>query len=300
VDPKAAEDVMADLWLPTLAMGAATAAMTAIAARAWRGQSAEAKVEAKQPAGSLVERIAPLGGVLRPKDQGELDSLRARLAAAGMRDPSALDLYLAIRVMALFGGLLLGMLLGLRADEPLAGFLLALIFIALGVVGPSFWLDARARERRAQIEISLSGAVDLLVTCIDAGLSLEGALARVGDELGHSSPVLADEFMVVVRELEAGVPVATAVRRMGKRVGLEELDTLCAVVGQASQLGARVGQTLRDYAATSRKRRMAELDERAGKIGAALTLPLAVCLLPASLLVMLGPAIIVVLRTLGG
>ena len=281
------------LWIALGVSTAATVAMTIAAFRAWRRPAAIS-------ASTLSTRLAPLGGMLRPKEQSELDALRARLACAGWRDPEALDLFLSARVLSLVGGLGLALLLAPRAESALSGFALGLVCVAIGFLLPPRFVDSRAAARRARISRALPGAVDLLVTCIDAGLALEQALQRVAQELGHGEPILADELLVVVHELDAGVPVAEAMRRLGKRVGLEELETLCAVVGQASQLGARVGQTLRDHAASARKRRMAELDERAGKIGAALTLPLALCLLPASLLVMLGPAIIVVLRSLGG
>jgi tight adherence protein C len=284
------------LWVLTLICStAATLAMASLAVRHWRGPGA-----APAAAAWLLSAVSALGGLVRPRRQDDIDALRARLARAGLRDREALERFVVVRGLSAALGLLIALVLVIAADDLMGGLEVGGVILVAGLWGPSRLLAARARGRQRTIAKSLPGAIDLLVTCLDAGLGLEQALARVAEELGHEDPILAGELQVVVDEVAAGIPVADAMRRLGKRVALEELETLCAVVGQASELGARMNQTLRECAASARRRRMAELDERAGRIGATLTVPLALCLLPATLLVMMGPAIILVLRSIAG
>jgi tight adherence protein C len=129
-------------------------------------------------------------------------------------------------------------------------------------------------------------------------LSLEHAIARVAREIELSSPILADELHTTAAELQAGVSLPSALRRLSRRVGLDELSALCAVMAKAHGLGAPIGKTLRECATSSRRQRMALLEERAGKLAAQLTLPLATCLLPAAMLIILGPAVIQLVRAL--
>jgi tight adherence protein C len=180
----------------------------------------------------------------------------------------------------------------------LGGFLVAMGSLVLGLIGPRKVLDIKAADRREAVAAALPGAIDLLTTCIDASLSLERALARVAREIAPTSPVLAAELSVTARELEAGVPLADGLRRLSRRVGLDDLSALCGVLAQAHGLGAPIGNTLRDFAASSRRARMGMLEERAGKLAAQMTLPLAACLLPAAMLIILGPAALQLVRAL--
>jgi tight adherence protein C len=256
---------------------------------AWRGKSQALPSQ----------RLAFMGAWARPAAE-EVHALKRRLISAGLREPEALDQFIAARVLSVVFAACIGLLFG----RWTVGFFIA---IGSGIAGaflgwalPGRVLDWRAQARRKAIARALPGAVDLIVICMDAGLSLERSVSRVAEEMGQYDEILSDELGVVARELEAGVAVAESLRKLSQRVRLEELESLCAVLGHASILGARVSHVLRDHSTALRRRRMAELDERAGKVGATLTLPLALCLLPASLLVMLGPAILIVLGSLKG
>ena len=271
----------------TLVALLATAAMTLIAVRAWRVVS-------------LADVLAPLGAAVRPGKPQAMADLKARLACAGLRNPEHLEVYLAVQLLLRVAGLGVALALALRPGAGMAGSLWACLAIAVGFLGAPRYIDMRAAARQRAITRTMPNAVDLLVTCVDAGLSLEQALARLAADLGGSEPVVADELRVVVSEMEAGVPVDDAMRRLGKRTRVEEMETLCAVVGQAVKLGARVAQILREYSTSARKRRMGQLEERAGKVASRLTLPLAMFLLPAGLLVMLGPALVTILKNIGG
>jgi tight adherence protein C len=245
---------------------------------------------------SLLRRLAsPLAMRLRPSRQSELELLQTRLLRAGRRQRSAVDRYLEEKLLALLGGLFGGIFLG-GAVGGSGGFFLMLGCMLLGIIGPDRVIDARGTRRREAVAAGLPGAVDLLVTCLDAGLSLEQAISRVSHDLAHSSPTLAEELRITASEFEAGVALPDALRRLARRVGLDDLAAMCGVVAQAHALGAPVAHTLREYAVASRRQRMSMLEERAGKLSTQLTIPLALFLLPAAMLMILGPAALQLVR----
>jgi len=241
--------------------------------------------------------VAPVSVHLRPTVPDELALLETRLQMAGRRSREAIDRFGEERVIAILGGMLVALLVA-SAVRGLGGMLVALGALVLGLLGPGKALALRADERKEAISTALPAAIDLLTTCIDAGLSLEHALTRVAREIAPTSPMLAAELGVTAHELEAGVPLADALRRLSRRVGLDDLSALCGVLAQAHGLGAPIGNTLREFAASARRPRMGQLEERAGKLAAQMTVPLALCLLPAAMLIIIGPAVLQLVRAL--
>jgi tight adherence protein C len=266
-----------------------------------RGRAAQSQLDDSsdddRPVALWRRAVSPLAVHLRPTAVDELQQLETRLLMAGNRSREAIDRFCEDRIVAV----LTGIAVALVAASSIGGFggmLLAMGSLVLGLVGPRKLLDLRAAARGDAIASSLPSAIDLLTTCIDAGLALEQALTRVAREIAPTSPILASELSTTSRELEAGVPLADALRRLSRRVGIDELSALCGVLGQAHGLGAPIGNTLREFAASSRRARMGMLEERAGKLAAKMTLPLAACLLPASMLIILGPAALQLVRAL--
>jgi len=241
--------------------------------------------------------VSPVAVHLRPTNPDELRELETRLLMAGERSRDAIDRFCENRIVAVLTGIAVALVAASKIGG-LAGMLLAMGSLVLGLLGPRKHLDLRAAARGDEIGSSLPSAIDLLTTCIDAGLALEQALARVAREIAPTSPILASELSTTSRELEAGVPLADALRRLSRRVGIDDLSALCGVLAQAHGLGAPIGNTLREFAASSRRARMGMLEERAGKLAARMTLPLAACLLPAAMLIILGPAALQLVRAL--
>jgi tight adherence protein C len=245
--------------------------------------------------GLLRAVVGPVAQAMRPRSQIELDRLVTRLMNAGRRGRDETDRFLEEKVLWTVGGVAFGV--GAAAMIPgLPGFLAFLIALAVGLLASDRLLAGRTADRQGAVARGLPGAVDLLVTCLDAGLALEQSITRVAADLSHSEPVLAEELRLTASELEAGVSLADALRRLSRRVGLDELAGMCGVLAQASALGAPIAQTLREYAIASRRQRIAFLEERAGTLSTRLTLPLALCLLPAALLIILGPAAVQLMR----
>lgn len=238
-------------------------------------------------------RFAALAELTRPKTLVELSELRRRLARAGLRSESAVELFSIGRSVSLIIGVLMGGVLMMTGSDG-SEMLLAALSMAAGYFAPELWLRSRTDARQTAITDALPPTLDLLVTCMEAGLGLEQAIARVTREVAHSDPEMSEELGIVVGEIRAGLGVPEAFRKLADRVTSEDMRNLAQVVGQAAQLGAALGRTMREYAHSARRRRTLGLEEKAGKITAALTLPLTLCLMPAALIIMLGPAIVMI------
>ena len=248
--------------------------------------------------GSMGQLLGPVARFFKPTAQEELAGLRLKLAQAGLSSQSAVDHYARVQVFSLMLAALLAVP-WFFTDEPGLLLLGLSACTGVGVLLPRFWLSLRTSKWRERISHALASTLDLMVTCMEAGLGLEQAVERVASELEYSDPEMAEELGITINEMRAGIPIAQAFRKLALRVALEEMHMLCTVIVQASSLGASVGNMLRQYAASWRVQRMLDLEEKAGKMTAALTLPLTLCLLPSAILAMLGPAILVVLRNLG-
>lgn len=241
--------------------------------------------------------FARLGAVLRPGDDQALAALQGRLARAGIYSRDAIDLYLSVRVSFAIGGLLV-LLLALQFVDGLVGAVVLCMVVAIvAIVGPGAWLDMRTKSRHMEISKGLPAYLDLLVTCLDAGLNLEQALARVSSKKHHGDEILASEVRTTLDEMRAGLAIDLAFRRLAARIGHNEVQNLAALITQATTLGANVGDALRDHAQTMRHHRIVFLEELAGKANAKLTLPLTICLLPSVMILLMGPAVLMILRS---
>ena len=254
-----------------------------------------AQVPMDVPDGTKASRF---GALLAPKDAEAIKELKSRVNQAGLYSRDAVDLYLTIRLSMLVGGFVLALLLSTLPTEPGLSVLIFMTVMGLAVVGPGIWLGMRTKARQMEILNTLPTTVDLLVTCLDAGLGLEQALERISEQSRFSDDLLASELRITLAEMRAGLDIPTAFRKFSARIGVEDVSTLSAVITQATALGTNIADILRDHAKTLRQHRLLELEERAGKANAKLTLPLTMCLLPSVMVLLLGPAVIMMMRTL--
>jgi tight adherence protein C len=260
---------------------------------------AEVAVAAEHPLLSA-ERRHRIAELFRPKEQEDVDALSRRVAQAGLQDRDAVDLYLTVRVFLLVVAVLLGFGIYFFIDSRPAAVLLAAATLGLAFVGPSLWLGHRVTVRQQQVGAALPYVLDMLVTCLDAGLGLEQALERVAGRVGNEEDeddVLTVELRTTLGEIKAGIPSGVAFRKLAARVGLEDVNTLAVVITHATSMGTNIANILRDHARSMRQHRLLQLEEKAGKANAKLTLPLALCLLPSVLVLLLGPAVLMILRS---
>lgn len=288
------------LHLVALLASASGAILAFVALRRARSRTVLAPdvvgVEAEPP-GVLRGLVAPLANWLRPKSHDELEELRWRLLRAGRRGRDVVDRFLEDRAIALG----IGLAVGITGAGLLGGGLGLIALLAgpmMGAVAPDRMVDSRAAARRKAVGQGLPAAMDLLVTCLDAGLAVNQAVSRLAKEISRSSPILAEELALTAREAEAGVPLPDAFRRLARRVDNNELSAMCALIAQAYPLGAPLAQMMRDHATATRASQLAAMEEQAGKVAVRMTMPLTLCLLPASLLAIVGPVGIQLVRAL--
>lgn len=227
--------------------------------------------------------------------------LRELLTQAGYRRPEALTVYSGARLAAMLLIAVTLVLLAVLAGASAPAVLLAGVWGAVvGWLGPKIYLRQRARARRAEIESNLPDALDLLVVCVEAGLGLNQAMGRVAEEMRHFSRATAGEFAQVNLEIRAGVPRMEALRNLGSRMAVADLRSLSTMLIQADRFGTSVAQALRVHADTARQKRRHRAEEAAAKTSIKLLFPLVLCIFPTIFVVILGPAIINIVRTLSG
>ena len=174
-----------------------------------------------------------------------------------------------------------------------------LLAAALGYYLPNILLQAKIRRRQRELFESFPDALDLIRVCVTAGLGLDAAIARVGIELAATSHALADEFRQLSLELRAGASRSNALHNLAVRTGVEDINALVAMLIQSERFGTSISDSLRVHAEALRDKRMIRAQEAAAKIPVKLTIPMAFCILPALFLVVLGPAVLSMLRHLG-
>jgi tight adherence protein C len=169
----------------------------------------------------------------------------------------------------------------------------------LAVTLPDAALENMARRRMRKIRDGFPDALDLLVVCTEAGLSLAQAIERVSSELEDSYPELSAELQLVNAQIRAGIPREDALRDLAQRTGLEDIRGLVGLLTQSMRLGTGIAETLRIYSEEFRDKRMQHAEELAAKIGTKMIFPLVLCLFPGFFVVIMGPAILRILATFG-
>ena len=257
-------------------------------------------VEAAPRKGSFLESaLKPVVSVAKPTDEAELQGLRSRLSYAGFRGERAMLFFLSAKVF--FCLALAAVYLfydASRAEPDSESALYTIVAMIVGFYAPSMWLDSRGKQRQQAIERSLPDALDILVTCVEAGLGLDAALNRIASESGMAGDILQAELLQTSREMRAGLGRGDAMRRLANRTGVAELKFLASVIVQTEVFGTSVAKSLRVMSDSMRIRRTQRAEERAATVAVKMTLPLVLCILPALFAVLLGPAMINISDTL--
>ena len=234
-------------------------------------------------------------------DAGERQRLRQSLLMAGFDSPNAVIWYVIFRFsMALFlpAIFILVQFLSAKPASGLSSVLWPLALCGLGLLIPSRLLANLASSRQSQLEFEFPDALDLMVVCVEAGLSLDAAFVRVGQEIGDSHPRIAGEFERVSDQLRAGRARADALRGMVDRTGVNAIKSFVALLIQTEMLGTGIAQTLRTFSTEMRETRFIKAEEKAMRIPVLMTIPLVACILPVIVTALLLPALIDVARTL--
>jgi tight adherence protein C len=228
------------------------------------------------------------------------NAVRQKLIAAGFTAPYAPRVYTLVRlsliVMLPLAALTFYWAMG-STPSLTKLYISLLIAAALGLYLPNLFIRARADRRQKEIINAFPDALDLMLVCVEAGLGLEAAFARVGQEMTTSHPLLAEQLGAVVLELRAGRSREDALRRMADRAGADEIRAFATLLIQSTKLGSSVAQTMRIYASDMRERRRMRAEEKAHRLPVLLSIPLVACMLPVMIGVLMLPAVIRVMRT---
>jgi tight adherence protein C len=248
--------------------------------------------------GSAADRIGQWIGERLPQTLTE--GIGAdKLLHAGFEGRYAIPLYAAVRLGmgVLVPAATFVAIAGQRGTMFLAYMVLA---IAIGILGPAAGLDRMIQNRRDRIRRGIPDALDLLVVCVEAGVSLDAAILRVSREVATAHPDLAGELAIVTRKVNAGVPREQALNGLWARTGLDELRGLAANMVQSDRWGTSIARVLRVNAETLRRKRKQTAEKKAAEASLKMLGPLLLFMFPALFVVILGPAFIRISEGFGG
>lgn len=232
------------------------------------------------------------GALAAPATDEERDHQRLQLLQAGYKNRHSLEIFNGARVTL---AVCLPMLVAPFAYR-LGGWaqiaLVVLIVGAFGYYAPALWLNNVTTKRRKTLLRSFPDALDLLVSCVEAGLGLDAAFRRVALELDTAAPELSREFQLVTYEISAGVPRVDALRHLERRTGLDEIRSLVNMLAQAERFGTSIAKGLRIHSKMTRQKRMSRAEEEAARVSPKLTVIMILFLLPVLGMVLMGPAVI--------
>lgn len=241
--------------------------------------------------------LPKLAKPLMPGEESERTVLRTRLTHAGFYSRNAIPVFLGIKMVLIVTPIILGLAAGLFGLVTLLhGFIGGALGSVLGIFGPDLWLAQRKRSRQITLRRSLPDALDIVVLCMDGGLSLQGAVQRVAGELSHVYRLLSSEFTILLREIQLGRSPGEAMQSFAQRTDLEEVRSLAGVVMQSEKFGASIAKAMRLHAEMLRFKRMQRAEELAYTAATKMIFPTVLFIFPAMLYVTAGPAVYQVLE----
>lgn len=276
------------------AFGAAVAAPSSVLGSrlreiGWQRPKAQEKPPMRE---RFQQALDPLSRAL-PISPTDVSKTRAWLIQAGYRAPQHVSIYRGLRVLCA-GIAFFSVFLISGFDSPL---LLGGMF-GFGFFIPRFLLKRKMKQRQTRIRLGLPDALDLTVICVEAGLPLDQAMTRVGNDLSHAHPDLSDEFHLFDLEIRAGKPRVEALRNLAARTGVEDVRSLVGTLIQTDRFGTSVAQALRVHSDSLRTERRQRAEELAAKTTVKMIIPLVLFVMPSLIFVTVGPAVIQLMRLL--
>lgn len=251
----------------------------------------------KSRVGSVVSSLGNMVGRFEgvvPRNKETTSSTSARLVQAGYRGESAIRVFYGSQFVLMLLLPLLSLVTGLAHKNYLV---VPLVTAVIGYMLPNFWLGSRVKARQKKIRLALPDVLDLLIVCVEAGLSLDQATTRTADELATLSPEIADELGVVVLEQRAGCARSEAWKHFSDRSDVPSVRNVVTMLVQAEQFGTSIAKTLRVHSDTLRSQRIQMAEEMAAKTGIKMLIPLVIFIFPTIFVVTIGPAGILMMQT---
>lgn len=249
---------------------------------------------ATSQAGERAEQVFEPLSKMMPHSPEDTSRTRAWLVQAGLRHPRYVTMYYGLRALCAFVAMIV---MAILTRFQLDKILFVVMGAGLGYFLPRFILKRRISARQRRIQLGLADALDLSTICVEAGLSLDQALQRVGLELEHVHPDLSDELRLITLEVRAGKSRAEALRNFGLRVNIDDIRALVAVLLQTDRFGTSIAQALRVHSDALRVERRQRAEEAAAKTTIKMVPCLVFFIFPPMFFVTLGPAVIEMIRT---
>jgi len=237
-----------------------------------------------------IEQLAKPFEKVVPRSAEDVSTVQKRLTRAGFRELAYVNIFYSAKVLVPALLCILATVTQVYSYAPLFVFALA---AGLGFMVPDFWLSNRISARKLNLRLGLPEALDLIVICVEAGLSMDKAAMRTSEELRISQPAIADELNLVYLEQRAGRPRGEAWKHLGERTDVDTIRSLASILIQADKFGTSIGKTLRAYSETLRMRRRQDAEEQAAKTTVKLVFPLVLFIFPSLFVVTLGPSMII-------
>ena len=255
--------------------------------------------------GSALDRLVtrPFAARFAPTNERERSSLKLWLLQAGYDSPQAVQTYYGFRVcLAMIMAPLA--IVASTALLPRSGvgiyFALTIVATLAGFMFPVYWVRHRRSVRQREITEGLPDILDLLLVCTEAGLGLDTAIARVGEEMSKARPVLSSLLLLVSAELLAGRPRAEAMRTLAIRANVDQVNSLVNLLLQSDLLGSSMATTLRVFAADMRAHQLLRAEEAAQKMTVKLSIILVTCFMPALMIAVMAPVVYHIVHTWKG
>lgn len=255
---------------------------------------------ARNKTNPFLEKISLTLGKFVRKDEAGNSKLRLALMQAGFYNENSVRIFLSLKILCaltLFSTYSLLSLIAKKGGPSI--FLVGLLLVLMGYVLPGLVLQGKIRRRQDDIAGGLPDVLDFLVICVEAGLGLNAAMLRVGQELRLRCKALSDELLLVNQEMLTGITREQALRHLAQRNRVEDLKILVGSLVLADKLGTNIADTLRVQSDSLRTRVRQRAEEKAAKAGIKLLFPLVFLIFPALFIVILGPGVIMIVKTLG-
>ena len=248
-----------------------------------------------------ISRAAEFVAGKLPPSAETASSLQLKLLAAGYREQNAVAILYGLKLILMAGTALLMILFVFTSPTaPLVKIFGIGVGVLAGFKLPDYFLAKRITRRKKQLRKALPDALDLIVVCAEAGLTIDRCFRNVAQQLGIVHPELCEEFRLFTAEVNAGLRRKEALENLASRTQETEIRKFVAVLTQADRFGTSMADALRTHAEYLRVRRRQEAEEKASKVGVKLIFPIFFFIMPCMFLVTVGPAAVSIMRQLGG
>lgn len=255
--------------------------------------------------GDKTDKLQKFATFLEPQNAEELSSARLQMLRAGYRAKNSVRIFHFAKFSLGIGFLILGVIYTLitAAGADVTTQTMILSTIGPGAAGyylPQYWVKRRVQQRQAEIVAGFPDALDLMLVCVEAGQSLDQSINRVARESRAGYPALAEEFELIAQEIKAGKERVTVLKDMAERVGILDVSSFVTTLVQSATFGTSIAEALRVYSAEMRDKRVMRAEEKANVLPTKLTLGTMLFTVPPLMIILIGPSIYGIAKTLGG